>query len=251
MLAAALRGNVRDRALEDLEQRLLHALAGDVARDARVLALARDLVDLVDVHDPVLGVHQVEVRRLEQAHEDVLDVLADVAGLGEARGVHDRERHLEEAGQRAGEQRLARAGRPDEQDVRLLQLDLARRGLRVDALIVVVHRHRERLLGAMLADHVIVEDALDLGGLRQRAARGRSLTLGLTLEDVVAQLDAFAADVHRRPGDEPGDFVLATATERAADRVRRRDALLHGGSVLSAGVGGAAERPASLSVASR
>src|SRR6185436_5313013 len=51
MLATALRGNRRDRALEDLEERLLDALAADVARDRRVLALAGDLVDLVDVDD--------------------------------------------------------------------------------------------------------------------------------------------------------------------------------------------------------
>src|SRR6185503_12300885 len=40
MLPAPLRRHRRDRALENLEQRLLHALAGDVARDARVLRLA-------------------------------------------------------------------------------------------------------------------------------------------------------------------------------------------------------------------
>src|SRR5439155_22885728 len=116
----------------------------------------------------------------------------------------------------------------------------------------VVDRHRERLLGAVLADDVIVEDTLDLGRLGQGPAGGRRLPLGLSLEDVVAQLDAFAADVDRRPGDEPGDLVLATAAERAADRVRRRDALLHAGSVLE--YGETASRPsrtAALSVASR
>ena len=51
VLAAALRRHVRDRALEDLQQGLLDALAGDVPGDRRVLALAGDLVDLVDVDD--------------------------------------------------------------------------------------------------------------------------------------------------------------------------------------------------------
>src|SRR5262245_23427999 len=49
MLASALRRHRRDRALEDLQQRLLHAFAGDVARDARVFRLPGDLIDLVDV----------------------------------------------------------------------------------------------------------------------------------------------------------------------------------------------------------
>ena len=34
-----------------LQQRLLHALAGDVAGDGRVVGLCADLVDLVDVDD--------------------------------------------------------------------------------------------------------------------------------------------------------------------------------------------------------
>ena len=51
MLAPALRRHRGDRALDQLEQRLLHALAGHVAGDRGVVALARDLVDLVDVDD--------------------------------------------------------------------------------------------------------------------------------------------------------------------------------------------------------
>jgi hypothetical protein len=51
VLPAALRRHVGDGAFEDLQQRLLHALAGDIARDGRVLVLAADLVDLIDVDD--------------------------------------------------------------------------------------------------------------------------------------------------------------------------------------------------------
>src|SRR5688572_7096969 len=54
VLAAALRRDVRYRALEDLEEPLLHALARDVACDRDVLRGARDLVDLVDVGDAAL-----------------------------------------------------------------------------------------------------------------------------------------------------------------------------------------------------
>ena len=124
MLAAALRRNRRDRALEDLEQRLLHAFAGDVARDARVLRLARDLVDLVDVDDAALALGDVEVARLQQPDENVLDVLTDVARFGERRGVGDGEGNIEDAGERLREQRLADARRTDQQDVRLVELDI-------------------------------------------------------------------------------------------------------------------------------
>ena len=123
MLAAALRRHVGDRAFEDLQQRLLHALARDVAGDRRVLVLAADLVDLVDVDDALLALLDVAAGRLQQLEDDVLDVLADVARLGQRRRVDDREGDREQLGERLREQRLAGAGRADQQDVRLGQLD--------------------------------------------------------------------------------------------------------------------------------
>src|SRR4029078_1741274 len=65
VLAAALRRNAGDGALDDLEQRLLHAFARDIARDRRVVALARDLVDLVDVDDAALRLLDVVIRVLQ------------------------------------------------------------------------------------------------------------------------------------------------------------------------------------------
>src|SRR3954470_12849538 len=114
VLAPALRRHVALRPLEDLEQRLLHALARDVAGDRRVVALAADLVDLIDVDDAALRLLLVVPRRLIELEDDVLDVLADVAGLGESGGVGDGERHREQARQRLGEQRLASAGGADQ-----------------------------------------------------------------------------------------------------------------------------------------
>src|SRR5690606_3385722 len=112
--ATALRRDARDRALEDLEERLLHALPRDVARDRRVLGLARDLVDLVDVDDAGLGALDVVVGGLDELEQDVLDILADVAGLGERRRIRDRERHVEALRERLREVGLAAAGRADE-----------------------------------------------------------------------------------------------------------------------------------------
>jgi hypothetical protein len=54
MLAAALRWHIRGRALHELEQRLLHALARDVADDRRAVGLAGNLVDLINVDDAAL-----------------------------------------------------------------------------------------------------------------------------------------------------------------------------------------------------
>src|SRR5260370_26645301 len=81
VLAPALRRYVGDGALEDLQQRLLDALAAHVACNRWVVRLARDLVDLVDVDDSAPRAADVEVGRLDEPEQDVLDVLADVAGL--------------------------------------------------------------------------------------------------------------------------------------------------------------------------
>mmetsp|Transcript_3385 Transcript_3385/g.9125 ORF Transcript_3385/g.9125 Transcript_3385/m.9125 type:complete len:332 (-) Transcript_3385:577-1572(-) len=64
-LASPLVGNVDDRSLDHLQERLLHALAAHVARHAAARALARHLVDLVDVHDSSLREAHVEVGSLQ------------------------------------------------------------------------------------------------------------------------------------------------------------------------------------------
>ena len=218
VLAAALRRNRRDRALDDLEERLLHAFARHVARDARVLRLARDLVDLVDVDDAALALGDVEVTGLEQPDENVLDVFADVAGFGERRRVGDRERNVEDSRERPGEQRLADAGGADEQNVRLVELDvvvLERRG--VDALVVIVDRDGERLLRLLLPDHVLVEDVLDLLRRRDLSDRLGYLALLVLRQNLVAESDALVADVDGRTGDELPDRVLRFPAERAAE----------------------------------
>jgi hypothetical protein len=67
MLAAALRRHRGDRAFDELEQRLLHALARDVAGDRRVVGFARNLVDFVDVDDAGLRLLDVVIALLQAA----------------------------------------------------------------------------------------------------------------------------------------------------------------------------------------
>ena len=111
MLAAALRRDIAGAAFENFQQRLLHAFAGNVARDGDVVGLAADLVDLVDVNDADLGALHVVIGVLQQAQDDVLHVLADVAGFGQRGRIGDAKRHIENLRQGLGEQRLAGAGR--------------------------------------------------------------------------------------------------------------------------------------------
>ena len=218
MFAAALRGHGGDGAFHDLQQGLLHALARDVTGDRRVVRLARNLVDLVDVDDAALGPLDVVVRGLEQLQNDVLDVFTDITGFGQGRGVGHGEGHVDDARQRLGQQRLARAGRPDQHDVGLGQFDVVVLRRVVQALVVVVDRDREHLLGVRLADDIVVQDLPDL--LRRRHA---VLGLGerdfvLFADDIHAELDAFIADEHGRSGDELAHLVLALPAERAVER---------------------------------
>src|SRR6202790_1528488 len=110
MLAAALRRHGGNGAFHDLQQRLLHALARDVPGDRRIVGLAADLVDFVDIDDATLRALDIIIGRLQQLQDDILDVLADIAGFGERRRIRHRERHVENPRQRLRQQRLARAG---------------------------------------------------------------------------------------------------------------------------------------------
>ena len=222
VLASALRRDVCDRALKQLEQCLLHALARDVARDGRVLALAGDLVDLVDINNAALRTLDVKIRRLQQLEQDVLHILTDIAGLGERGRIRNGKRHVEHLGQRLGEERLTAAGRSDEQDVALLQLDVTVLIAAQDALIVVIHRHGQHHLGTVLADDIVIERRTHLSRLRQLVAPERDLcrrdALGLIalVDDAHAKAHALIADIDAVTGNEPVYQRLRFPAKRAA-----------------------------------
>src|SRR5947208_16673174 len=77
VLAAALRRHRGNRALDELQQRLLHALARDVAGDRGIVRFALGLVDLIDVDDAGLRLLDVVLALLQYLHVDVPVVLAD------------------------------------------------------------------------------------------------------------------------------------------------------------------------------
>src|ERR1700722_902457 len=235
MLAAALRRHRGDRAFHDLQQRLLHTFARDVAGDRRVIGFAAYLIDLVDIDDAALRAFDIVVGGLQQLQDDVLDVLADIAGFGQGRGIRHGEGHVDDARQRLRQQRLARTGRADQQDVGLGKFDVVALGAVGEPFVMVMDGHRQHAFGVILADDVVVEHLADVARRRHPVPRLDQRRLVLLTDDVHAELDAFVADEDGRSGDELADLVLALAAEGAVEGVLRISAarLGHGLSVTT------------------
>ena len=222
MFAAALRRNAGDGSLHHLEQRLLHAFARNVAGNRGVLSLARDLVDLVDIDNAALGAFYIIIGCLEQLEDDILDILPHIAGLSQGRRVSHRKRNVEDAGERLGKQRLAATGGPDEEDVRLGQLDVRTLLTVVQTLVVIVHRNRENALGFFLANDIVIEDVTNFLGRGYAAVLfGNKCRFRFLADDVVAEIDAFVADEHGRPRDQLAHFVLRLAAKGAIQSALR------------------------------
>ena len=232
MFAATLRGNVAHRALKNLEKSLLNPLARNVTCDGDVLGLARNLVDLVDVDDAHLGPTDIEFCSLEQSQDDVLNILSDITGFCDDRGIGDGEGNIEHLGQSLGQEGLATAGRSEEQDVALLDLhrirvvDGRREGFATrrrsigcqNPLVMVVNRDAEGALGSVLTDDMLVQLALDLrrfwnakGGCRRLIVLGT----GLLLEHPAANTHTGVTNVHARSRYQPFHLGLRLAAETA------------------------------------
>lgn len=141
MFASALRRHAGDGAFNQLEQRLLHAFAGHVTGNRRVLGLARDLVNFVDVNDAALGFFDVVITLLQQPRDDVFNIFTDVTGFGERRGVSNCKRHIQQPRKRFGQQGFARTGGANQQHVGLGDFNTISRTLGRQAFEVVVDRH--------------------------------------------------------------------------------------------------------------
>jgi hypothetical protein len=69
----------------------------------------------------------------------------------------------------------------------------------------------------LLADDVLVEDAVDLPRLRQVVDVERRRSGQLLVDDLVTEVDALVADVDARPGDQLLDLALRLAAEGAEE----------------------------------
>ena len=202
MFAAAGGRNACHRALKNLKQCLLNALARDIAGDGEVFGLAGDLVDLVHVDNAHLSALNVTIGSVDELEQDVLHVLAHVTSLSKRGGIGDGKRHLEDARERLGQQGLAGTGGTEQQNIGLGELHLVhivvelrvqtvvkgrKRCATLDhATVMVVHGNRHGTLGVLLAHNIGRKLVIDL--VRRRHVRD-DLT-------VVLELKALGLGVH-------------------------------------------------------
>ena len=140
MLPPPLGRHVGYGTFQDLQQRLLHSLAGDIPGDRGVFAFAGDLVDLIHIDNTPFRQFDIIVGGLDQPQKDIFHIVAYVARLSERSGVGNGKRHLQHPGQGLGKQGLTAAGGTDEKNIALLQLHIVS-ATEPNALIVVVYRH--------------------------------------------------------------------------------------------------------------
>jgi hypothetical protein len=87
----------------------------------------------------------------------------------------------------------------------------------LDALVVVVDGHRQGSLGRVLADHVLLQDVVDLPRFGQVLELDRGGRGELLVDDLVAEVDALVADVDTGAGDQLFDLALRLAAKAAEE----------------------------------
>src|ERR1700682_505003 len=153
---------------------------------------------------------------LDQAQQDVFDIFTDVPRLCEGGGIGDTEWHIEYPGKRLRQQRLAATGGADQQNVAFTQLNIIDLHTHANTLVVVVDRYSQRLLGALLSDHVLAKLLEDLAGSGYFARLQARLRDGglLLLDDLSTQVDAFIANINTTGTcDKPLHLVLTLTAE--------------------------------------
>ncbi len=196
---------------------MLDTFAGNIARNGRVFVLAGNLVDFVDIYDPLLALLLISPRVLEQLEDDILDVLAHVPCLCQGRGVNDRERNGQHLCQRLRQQSFACSCGTNQQNIALLKLQVAPLLRDLQPLVVIVDCDRQLFLGRLLTDYIQVDELLDFLRFGELLSDRRSHDI--IGDDLIAHVHALVAYVDSGAGDEFLNVVLAFRAERASQDI--------------------------------
>ena len=228
VLAPALGRNIGLCAFNDLEQGLLHAFARNVAGDRGAIALARNLVDFVNVDDALAGGFEVVVCILQQLHKDVFHILTHVASFCQCGGIGYGKGHAQHTSQSFGKQGFTAARGAHKQDVAFFKLHIVAQSAGVKhALVVVVHRHRKNFFGLVLPDNVLIKAVLDLLGRKKAFFTLRAFHL-VAGDNFVAGFDALVANACAVLHDEIANLKLAASAKGAAQGFAHRGFIVLG-----------------------
>ena len=100
MLAAAGRRHVGNRAFQNLQQRLLHAFAADIPGDGRIFAATGNFIDFIHIYNAAFRFFHIVIRRLNQAKQNILHILAHVSRFGQRGSVGDGKRNIQRTSKR-------------------------------------------------------------------------------------------------------------------------------------------------------
>ena len=84
---------------------------------------------------------------------------------------------------------------------------------------MIVDRDRKDLLGALLSDHIFVENRFDFLRLRQLIVAAIRAVVELLANNIVTEFNALVADEDRRTRNQLANFVLTFATERTVQQL--------------------------------
>jgi hypothetical protein len=123
---------------------------------------------------------------------------------------------------------------------------------------VVVDRYGEGALGTVLADDILVEYVEDLARLRKVLELEGGRSSELFIDDLVAEVDAFVADIDAGAGDQLLDLALRLAAEAAEEllvgfggtcqRITPSVSLRPAGSFLAGSLDACRPRPCGISL---
>ena len=124
MLAAACWRHARFSSLQNLQERLLNSLTGNISGNGEVFCLTSNFVNLVDVNNANLRALNVSVSRRDEFQKNVFNILANITGFRKRSGVSNGKRNFQKAGKCLSKQGLAGTGRSKQQNVRFCNLNV-------------------------------------------------------------------------------------------------------------------------------
>ena len=220
MLAPALGRNICNRTLQQLQHRLLYALAGNITGNGGVLAFSCNFINFIDVDYAFFGALHVKVSRLQKLQQNVLNILTHITRLSESGCIGNCKGHIKHLCHGLGEKGLAAAGGADEQDIALLQLYFVFTAVE-NSLIMIIYSNGKDFFCLVLPDNILVKIGFYLHGFGELLKiKGKLFILQLFLHGIGsnnagAHIHAFLTDIAVIPRYQAVEHILGFAAKRA------------------------------------